>query len=73
MNEEPTIAVIQRCLDALQEGTASEPLVRDLLERAVRRLRLLCLKCRFLNVRILALRERHTQTEAAQNRECQRQ
>src|SRR5271165_1881158 len=42
MNEEPTTAVIQRCLDALQEGTAAEPLVRDLLDRAVRRLRLLC-------------------------------
>ena len=42
MNEEPTTAVIQRCLDALQEGTAAEPLVRDLLERAVGRLRLLC-------------------------------
>jgi RNA polymerase sigma-70 factor (ECF subfamily) len=42
MNDEPTTAVIQRCLDALQEGTAAEPLVRDLLERAVGRLRLLC-------------------------------
>ena len=42
MNEEPTTAVIQRCLDALQEGTAAEPLIRDLLERAVGRLRLLC-------------------------------
>jgi len=42
MNEEPTTAVIQRCLDALQEGADAEPLVRDLLERAVGRLRLLC-------------------------------
>ena len=42
MNEEPTTAAIQRCLDALQGGTAAEPLVRDLLERAVGRLRLLC-------------------------------
>src|SRR5215470_11712879 len=42
MSDEPTTAVIQRCLDALQEGTAAEPLVRDLLERAVGRLRLLC-------------------------------
>jgi RNA polymerase sigma-70 factor (ECF subfamily) len=42
MNEEPTTAVIQRCLDALQGGTAAEPLIRDLLERAVVRLRLLC-------------------------------
>ena len=42
MNEGPTTAVIQRCLDALQEGSAAEPLIRDLLERAVGRLRLLC-------------------------------
>ena len=42
MNEEPTTAVIQRCLDALQQGTTAEPLVRDLLERAVGRLRRLC-------------------------------
>ena len=42
MNEEPTTAVIQRCLDALQAGTTPEPLIRDLLERAVRRLRVLC-------------------------------
>src|SRR5579864_8035402 len=42
MNEEPTTAVIQRCLDALQGDTSAEPLIRDLLERAVSRLRLLC-------------------------------
>jgi RNA polymerase sigma factor (sigma-70 family) len=42
MNEEPTTAAIQRCLDALQGDAAAEPLVRDLLERAVRRLRVLC-------------------------------
>jgi RNA polymerase sigma factor (sigma-70 family) len=42
MNEEPTTAVIQHCLDALQRGTDLEPLIRDLLERAVGRLRLLC-------------------------------
>jgi RNA polymerase sigma-70 factor (ECF subfamily) len=42
MNEDPTTAVIQRYLDALQGGTAAEPLIRDLLEQAVRRLRLLC-------------------------------
>jgi RNA polymerase sigma-70 factor (ECF subfamily) len=42
MNEKPTTAAIQRCLDALQEDTSAEPLIRDLLERAVRRLRLLC-------------------------------
>jgi RNA polymerase sigma factor (sigma-70 family) len=42
MNEQPTTAVIQRCLDALQGGADAEPLVRDLLARAVVRLRLLC-------------------------------
>src|SRR5579864_3468820 len=42
MNEEPTTAAIQRCLDALQGDVAAEPLIRDLLERAVSRLRLLC-------------------------------
>jgi RNA polymerase sigma factor (sigma-70 family) len=42
MNEEPTTAAIQRCLDALERDPAAEPLIRDLLERAVHRLRLLC-------------------------------
>jgi RNA polymerase sigma-70 factor (ECF subfamily) len=44
MNESTT-AVIQRCLDALPEGpegAAAEPFIRDLLGRAVARLRLLC-------------------------------
>ncbi len=42
MNNEPTTAVIQRCLDALQGDAPAEPLIRALLERAVDRLRLLC-------------------------------
>jgi RNA polymerase sigma factor (sigma-70 family) len=42
MNEEPTTFVIQRCLDALQGDADAEPLIRDLVERAARRLRLLC-------------------------------
>jgi RNA polymerase sigma-70 factor (ECF subfamily) len=42
MNDEPTTAAIQRCLDALHGDAAAEPLIRDLLERAVSRLRLLC-------------------------------
>jgi RNA polymerase sigma-70 factor (ECF subfamily) len=42
MNEQPTTAAIQRCLDALQGDPSAEPLIRDLLERAVRRLSLLC-------------------------------
>jgi RNA polymerase sigma factor (sigma-70 family) len=42
MNEERTTAVIQRYLDALQGDTAAEPIIRELLERAVHRLRQLC-------------------------------
>jgi RNA polymerase sigma-70 factor (ECF subfamily) len=42
MHEEPTTVVIQRYLDALPGDTADEPIVRELLERAVGRLRLLC-------------------------------
>jgi RNA polymerase sigma factor (sigma-70 family) len=42
MDDEPTTLVIQRCLDALQGDKGAEPLIRDLLERAVQRLRTLC-------------------------------
>src|SRR5215472_1527042 len=42
MDEKPTTAVIQRYLDALPGDTAAEPVIRELLERAVGRLRLLC-------------------------------
>jgi RNA polymerase sigma-70 factor (ECF subfamily) len=42
MNEEPTTAIIQRYLDALPGDLAAEPPIRELLERAVGRLRLLC-------------------------------
>jgi RNA polymerase sigma factor (sigma-70 family) len=43
MNEEPTTIAIQRYLDALPgDAAAAEPIVRELLERAVCRLRLLC-------------------------------
>jgi RNA polymerase sigma-70 factor (ECF subfamily) len=42
MHEEPTTAVIQRYLDALPGDPAAEPGIRELLERAVGRLRLLC-------------------------------
>src|SRR6201984_1045256 len=44
MNEAPTTVVIQRYLDALPGDTAAEPIVRELLERAGGRLRLLCAK-----------------------------
>jgi RNA polymerase sigma-70 factor (ECF subfamily) len=46
MNEEQTTVIIQRYLDALPGDTAAEPIVRELLARAVGRLRLLC--ARFL-------------------------
>ena len=42
MDEEPTTAVIQRYLDALPGDQSADPIIRDLLDRAVGRLRLLC-------------------------------
>jgi RNA polymerase sigma-70 factor (ECF subfamily) len=42
MDEKPTTAVIQRYLDAVPGDSAAEPVIRELLERAVGRLRLLC-------------------------------
>jgi RNA polymerase sigma-70 factor (ECF subfamily) len=42
MQEEPTTVIIQRYLDALPAETAADPIIRELLERAVGRLRLLC-------------------------------
>jgi RNA polymerase sigma-70 factor (ECF subfamily) len=42
MQEEPTTVIIQRYLDALPGDAAAESVVRELLERAVGRLRLLC-------------------------------
>jgi RNA polymerase sigma-70 factor (ECF subfamily) len=42
MQEEPTTVVIQSYLDALPGEPAAEPLIRELLGRAVGRLRLLC-------------------------------
>jgi RNA polymerase sigma factor (sigma-70 family) len=42
MHEEPTTVIIQRYLDALPGDVAAEPTVRELLERAAGRLRLLC-------------------------------
>jgi RNA polymerase sigma factor (sigma-70 family) len=46
MNETPTTVIIQGYLDALPGDAAAEPMVRELLERSVGRLRLLC--ARFL-------------------------
>jgi RNA polymerase sigma-70 factor (ECF subfamily) len=42
MPDEPTTVVIQRYLDALPGDAAAEPMIRELLERAAGRLRLLC-------------------------------
>jgi RNA polymerase sigma-70 factor (ECF subfamily) len=42
MDEAPTTIIIQRYLDALPGDTTAEPVVRELLERAAGRLRLLC-------------------------------
>jgi RNA polymerase sigma-70 factor (ECF subfamily) len=42
MHEEPTTVVIQRYLDALPGDPAADSIIRELLERAVHRLRLLC-------------------------------
>jgi RNA polymerase sigma-70 factor (ECF subfamily) len=42
MNEEHTTAVVQRYLDELGGDSPAEPIVRALLDRAVRRLHLLC-------------------------------
>ena len=42
MNEEPTTAVVQRYLDALAGDAPAEPIVRELLERAVHRLERQC-------------------------------
>src|SRR6516162_4457534 len=42
MQQEPTTAVIQRYLDALPGDPAAELIIRELLDRAVGRLRLLC-------------------------------
>jgi RNA polymerase sigma factor (sigma-70 family) len=42
VREESTTTVVQRYLDALPGGTLAEPIVRELLDRAVHRLERLC-------------------------------
>src|SRR5437867_7617791 len=42
MTEEHTTAAVQRYLDDLAGDTPAEPVIRALLDRAVRRLELLC-------------------------------
>jgi RNA polymerase sigma factor (sigma-70 family) len=42
MAEARTTAVVQRCLDELAGDSSAEPIVRALLDRAIRRLHMLC-------------------------------
>jgi RNA polymerase sigma factor (sigma-70 family) len=42
MDEKPTTAVIQRYLDELPGDSPADPIIQELLERSVSRLRLLC-------------------------------
>jgi RNA polymerase sigma-70 factor (ECF subfamily) len=42
MSQEHTTTVVQRYLDGLVGDSPAEPIVRALLDRAVRRLHLLC-------------------------------
>jgi RNA polymerase sigma-70 factor (ECF subfamily) len=42
MAQEQTTIAVQRYLDALASGSAAEPLIQELLDRAIRRLQLLC-------------------------------
>ena len=42
MNDERTTAVVQRYLDDLAGDSPAEPIVRAMMDRAVRRLHLLC-------------------------------
>src|ERR1700756_5145098 len=42
MSEEPTTVAVQRYLDELGGGSDAEPVIRALLDRAVRRLHQLC-------------------------------
>src|SRR5262245_12342436 len=55
MHEGPTTAIIQRYLDALPGDPAAERLIRELLDRAVGRLRLLCANLLHRNYPRLAL------------------
>jgi RNA polymerase sigma-70 factor (ECF subfamily) len=46
MPEENTTAIVQRCLNALAKEAPAEPIIRALLNRAVRRLQHLCASLR---------------------------
>jgi RNA polymerase sigma-70 factor (ECF subfamily) len=55
MSEEHTTAAVQRYLDALAGDQPAEPIVRALLDRAVRRLHLLCANLLYRRYRRLTL------------------
>src|SRR5580704_8076440 len=55
MNAEQTTAAVQRYLNALAGDQPAEPIVRALLDRAVRRLQLLCANLLHRNYRRLTL------------------
>ena len=55
MSEEHTTAAVQRYLDALAGDEPAEPIVRALLDRAVRRLHLLCANLLYRSYRRLTL------------------
>jgi hypothetical protein len=55
MSEEPTTAAVQRYLDALAGDQPAEPIVRALLDRAVRRLHVLCANLLYRSYRRLTL------------------
>jgi RNA polymerase sigma-70 factor (ECF subfamily) len=42
MSDEQTTVIVQRYLDALAADTPAEPIIRELLDRSVRRLQILC-------------------------------
>src|SRR5207244_2392037 len=55
MSEEHTTAAVQRYLDALAGDQPAEPIVRALLDRAVRRLHVLCANLLYRRYRRLTL------------------
>jgi hypothetical protein len=63
MGEEHTTAAVQRYLDALAGDQPAEPIVRALLDRAVRRLHLLCANLLHRNYRRLTLPPLNLQPE----------
>ena len=55
ISEETTTAAVQRYLDALAGEQPAEPIVRELLDRSVRRMQMLCANLLYRKYRRLAL------------------